>query len=257
MVLNIENLVGQKYGLLIIKSAFRDPKKRIKCLVKCECGNERECYYSNLRCGKTKSCGHLEKANRLRYIDMVGEQYGKLVVLEKTEQRKDQMIVWKCLCSCGQTVFANRKQLLRGYVKQCPYHNDRKLIGKTFGLLKVLDFNSTDKTLYCRCTCGNELSVLKYNLLNGHTKSCGCLQKEENRTCINGTIIECLKSKMYKNNTSGVKGVYRYKGKWSAYITFQGKRHYLGIFDDLNDAALARKQGEDKYFSPLLKKISD
>ena len=30
----------------------------------------------------------------------------------------------------------------------------------------------------CRCRCGNEKRVWVYDLLNGHTKSCGCLKRE-------------------------------------------------------------------------------
>ena len=30
----------------------------------------------------------------------------------------------------------------------------------------------------CRCDCGNEIIVRSYCLTSGHTKSCGCLQKE-------------------------------------------------------------------------------
>ena len=31
----------------------------------------------------------------------------------------------------------------------------------------------------CRCRCGNEKRVLVYNLLSGHTQSCGCLRREQ------------------------------------------------------------------------------
>lgn len=32
---------------------------------------------------------------------------------------------------------------------------------------------------HCRCKCGNEVNVSTRNLLSGHTKSCGCLRKEQ------------------------------------------------------------------------------
>ena len=34
----------------------------------------------------------------------------------------------------------------------------------------------------CRCRCGNERRVLVYHLLDGSTKSCGCLQRERRTT---------------------------------------------------------------------------
>jgi hypothetical protein len=43
----------------------------------------------------------------------------------------------------------------------------------------------------------------------------------------------------YRNNTSGVCGVYWNKpaGKWLARVQLGGKSHHLGMFDDINDAA--------------------
>ena len=45
-------------------------------------------------------------------------------------------------------------------------------------------------------------------------------KRQETRTCVEGTVIECLTSKLPKI-TSGVKGVYRSKEKWIAYITLK------------------------------------
>lgn len=49
-----------------------------------------------------------------------------------------------------------------------------------------------------------------------------------------------------RDNKSGVHGVYfnRGKGKWEARIGTGGKRKFLGLFDDLQDAAAARRQAE-------------
>ena len=58
------------------------------------------------------------------------------------------------------------------------------LIGKTFTRLTVIDIDKIKtaqkkRTYYiCQCECGNIVSVASSQLLNGHTKSCGCLQKE-------------------------------------------------------------------------------
>jgi hypothetical protein len=50
--------------------------------------------------------------------------------------------------------------------------------------------------------------------------------------------------KINKNNTSGVKGVawHKYKKKWVAKTNVNGKRHYLGYFDTIEDAAKLLKQ---------------
>lgn len=33
--------------------------------------------------------------------DLSGKRFGKLVVLEETDQRKYGRVVWKCRCDCG------------------------------------------------------------------------------------------------------------------------------------------------------------
>lgn len=52
------------------------------------------------------------------------------------------------------------------------------------------------------------------------------------------------------NNSSGCKGVSWHKKsmKWQAYIGINGKQEYLGMFDDYNDAVIARKTAEEKYY---------
>ena len=56
------------------------------------------------------------------------------------------------------------------------------LTGQRFGRLLAIEptdekRNGKVKWL-CRCDCGNTATVLNYNLLNRHTLSCGCLQRE-------------------------------------------------------------------------------
>lgn len=59
----------------------------------------------------------------------------------------------------------------------------KDMTGKTFGRLTVLEKSSrkaSNGTYYwkCKCDCGTVIEVIGTNLRNGHTKSCGCLQKE-------------------------------------------------------------------------------
>ena len=55
-------------------------------------------------------------------------------------------------------------------------------MGRTFGYWKVLSLAyKTDRHIlyyHCRCKCGNEKDVKKYNLVHGKSISCGCYSKE-------------------------------------------------------------------------------
>lgn len=64
----------------------------------------------------------------------------------------------------------------------------------------------------CKCDCGNEIEVLFYNLKNGNSKSCGCLQKEKAKILGSSKkkhglskhplyhVLRTIKSKCYNNN---------------------------------------------------------
>lgn len=64
------------------------------------------------------------------------------------------------------------------------------LTGKTFGRLTALEPNgkSNDgKTKWlCQCACGNRVTVVGSCLTTGHTRSCGCLSREEH----GGNIVD-------------------------------------------------------------------
>jgi len=57
---------------------------------------------------------------------------------------------------------------------------------------------------------------------------------------------------MYKNNTTGVRGVYRHRKKYRAEIKVKGKTIVLGQSDDIDEAAAIRKKGELLYYGKIL-----
>lgn len=58
--------------------------------------------------------------------------------------------------------------------------NDNKWIGQKYGRLTVTGFVHKGKKWYweCTCECGNSIITQAYLVRNGHTSSCGCLQRE-------------------------------------------------------------------------------
>jgi len=62
--------------------------------------------------------------------------------------------------------------------------NREDIVGQVFGRLSVLRYYPNLKSQYnacryeCKCTCGKVIITLRHSLLNGRTKSCGCLRKE-------------------------------------------------------------------------------
>lgn len=56
------------------------------------------------------------------------------------------------------------------------------ITGRRFGRLVVLRWEGYSRSWQsmwrCRCDCGKEVVVMKWNLLRGRTRSCGCLHRE-------------------------------------------------------------------------------
>ena len=94
-----------------------------------------------------------------------------------------------CECDCGNTVIKSSYQLR--HAKQTPSCGcnvteilrlrAKDATGMKFGRLTVQKSYYSESgvaLLDCVCDCGNNKVIRKYDLLSGHTKSCGCLQKE-------------------------------------------------------------------------------
>ena len=58
---------------------------------------------------------------------------------------------------------------------------------------------------------------------------------------------------LYKHNTSGYKGVIwnKQKNKWQAQIQVFRKVIHLGFYINIKDAAIAREEGEKKYYAAI------
>lgn len=65
--------------------------------------------------------------------------------------------------------------------------------------------------------------------------------------------MQCINKGMFRNNTSGVKGVTFDKKtqKWKAYIYSSHKLIYLGLYTHLNDAKKAREDAEKTYWAHI------
>lgn len=84
-----------------------------------------------------------------------------------------------------------------------PAHNRKNLVGQVFGMLTVLSpaekkvYKSGGRTQYlCRCSCGEQVTVLTCSLSSGNTKSCGCAGKV--RLSIMNTVHGMTGTKVYR-----------------------------------------------------------
>lgn len=88
-------------------------------------------------------------------IELTGQKYGRLTVLNKTTLRKNGSVVWHCKCDCGKECDISSAGLRSGSVKSCgclkkesdrkPKGNVKDETGKKYGHLTVIERIGSDK----------------------------------------------------------------------------------------------------------------
>lgn len=183
------DLTGQKFGKLTALERVQNSGRDVMWRCRCECGTEVIVSRANLRAGTKTSCGALG-CRKTKLIDLTGQKFGKLTVIERAENSPTQGTMWKCKCECGAEVIVSRHALRDGNMKSCGSENCRinkyiDLTGKRFGRLVVLERAGNDvrgKAQWrCQCDCGNEFITISERLKSGSAKSCGCYTRESHR----------------------------------------------------------------------------
>lgn len=204
--------------------------------------------------------------------DLIGKTFGYLTVLEKLEERsKFKQVQWRCVCKCGNEKIVPTGNLTSGNTtccgKTCIYCQDKKYHkGDKINGYEVVDYAHKNGLYICKCQCGKLFKTNDWLMSHNISTSCGCNHKQKNKDVIkeknpfgyyDGTHITNLKSILKKegksNSKTGHIGVERRvrKNGWVyyvAYIQYQKKKKHLGSFDHIEDAIMARRIAEDKYF---------
>jgi hypothetical protein len=220
-----------------------------------------------------KSWNHIKitPADIKTYDSIIGQKFGKLLVIEKTSEKQNGQKLYKCLCDCGKTKYASMYDLMHGRIKTCGCFEKKKdATGKKYGNLTVLERSGIRKgrghKQKCLCECGKIVYAMLYDLEKGNVVSCGCHKNKnlkpakETVRFFEGTSIGLItREKLCKNNTSGKTGVFYIakKKRWQAVINIKGKQIRLGTYASYYDAVKARIEGEAKYFSPVIEKFQN
>lgn len=195
-----------------------------------------------------------------RYIDITGNRYGKLIVLEPTERRDiNGRMIWKCLCDCGNISYHCGTMLRTGRIKSCGCGQNLTVnIGYKCGELTVIK-NTGKKTntkhpnmiWLCQCSCGNQIECSGQSLLQRHIFSCGCLSSSIGEKRIgdilqeNNIIFE--KQKMFSDCKDKAKLRFDfYLPDYNCCIEYNGKQHYEAIDYFGGEESFLAQQNRDK-----------
>lgn len=134
--------------------------------------------------------------NNQRNHNCIGERYNHWTVIDVVYNENRKEYEWLCRCDCGNVVQQRVYNIRNGKSKHCRQCTDgiKKLpknsqkikkehdaidthIGKIYGELTVLDdyYDRKRKAriFKCKCSCGKEKIVRRYEVLNGTIKHCG------------------------------------------------------------------------------------
>ena len=108
-----------------------------------------------------------------------------------------------------------------------------KLTALKINHVQILASGQKREHWLCKCECGNETIVSKVNLLNNHTKSCGCLKheaynfshKKKNTRIYN--IWTNIKTRCYNKNR---KNFYNYGGRGIT-VCDEWKKDFMSFYN--------------------------
>ena len=164
----IKDLTGEVFGRLTVLEMTSERKNRQvvwKC--KCDCGNITNVVGQALRTGHTKSCGCLNYEKK-DLDSLIGQKFGKLTVLKRSDYSFNNKVYWTCECECGKRLDVNGTDLRNKNIDSCSncktyhYHfND--LTGIRCGLLTAIKSIGKDNSGHhlweCKCDCGGTAQV--------------------------------------------------------------------------------------------------
>ena len=124
------DLMNQKFNYLTVIGRDKNSNEgRAMWICRCDCGNIKTVCGKDLRSGRVKSCGCLQKrkTSETNTINEIGNKYGFLTVLRKATKEEspnsnlNRDAYWICSCSnCGNSYFiANAHSLRSGHLNSC------------------------------------------------------------------------------------------------------------------------------------------
>lgn len=186
--------IGQTYGYLTVMSKYTkrssNGRMRTYCLCKCDCGNEVEVLRDTLCSPGLHSCGCARKEIADKHLarDIIGQKFNRLTVIEEYPECTPREVL--CECECGNRIRIKKTEVMSGHTKSCGcLQSERTSESNTkdhtgfvsdYGITLDHQAYQKDRGVWmwdCVCHCGNHFIALPAEVINGHVRSCGCLNE--------------------------------------------------------------------------------
>ena len=254
-----ENLTVLYRGEDIIKNG---KIRRVRWHCRCNCGNELDIIADNLKKRPNMTCN--ECANKRRAennrINVVGNKYGRLTILETIPNTHPTKV--KCRCDCGNEHIGDQADIVSGHTQSCGcLHRDRTSesnvkdwtgIVSDYGVEFLYQDVMNDKGQWlwrCKCgMCGNKFTALPARINNDHITSCGCASQSSGERLVMSTLEELNAEFVTQYSFQDCRSVNALRFDFAVFynsnllylIEYDGKQHFepidlFGGIDGFND----------------------
>ena len=99
----------------------------------------------------------------MKLIDLTGQRFGRLVVLERAENAKDKHPQWLCKCDCGNTKVVKGSHLRKGDIVSCGcYAREQRLLSTTKHGFARTKLNYRYENMISRCYNPKDKNYINY-----------------------------------------------------------------------------------------------
>jgi len=205
-----------------------------------------------------------------KFIDRVGMRYGRLTVQKRAGTTTSKKTAWECLCDCGNITIVDSCSLVTANTVSCGCYLKEKIT--KHGGWKNSSYN-TWRAMIRRCANVNDKDYPKYGAVGitvcdewlDYTKFVQDMGEPEGAQTLDridpygnyskancrwaSVTVQNRNVRVRKTSKSGHTGVHFRFGKWYAEITVNKKKFYSKACNTIDEAAVARKELEAKYWS--------
>lgn len=207
---------GQRFGELeVIGTSPEKVRNEAAYICRCSCGETTVATKSQLQTGRKKSCGCLRKRTPPNALDLTGQRFGDLEVIERAGTNERGQALWLCRClRCGTIRPFATTILRRGEAVSCGCSRPDQVRAARHVLM-------TDRTVD-----GVQVPILTKKV------------RSDSGTGIKGVYRRVRKGTVY----------------FEAHISVNGKRKWGPPRSTLAEAIADRKAFEEQYHRPYLEK---
>lgn len=179
-----------------------------------------------------------------RFIDITGVKYGMLTAVGYAGRRGVSQY-WLFRCDCGVEKTIKGSHVKDGRTRSCGcIKAQEQVVGMIFGRwtpLREVERNlGVGRMFECVCECGVQRNVIGTDLINGGSKSCGCLNRELHTTHGMSNTAELkiwnhMIARCYNSNTNcfdnyggrGIQVCERWRSSFESFLADMGMRPSL------------------------------